>query len=172
VELPNSNFGVTQNGTAEKPLLESALAPLPATGNLYGGPLRPTDYRDLAARWIDREHADRALLSRVPDFEGRELLGQKKIDCSGIFIPYFLPGDGNQRSHRIRRDHPEMEGGKPKGKYMAPYGERMKLYFPAGTTAEALSDTEIPIIVTEGEFKAIALSRLATYDATAARGAA
>jgi len=29
---------ICQNGAAEKPILQSAAAPLPATGNLYGGP--------------------------------------------------------------------------------------------------------------------------------------
>ena len=142
---------------------------LPPAGNLYGGPLTSQDYKDLSARWIDRGHADNAMLSRVADHEGRDLLGQRKLDCSGIFIPYFLPDDGNQRSHRIRRDHPEMEGGKPKGKYMSYPGERLKLYIPVGTSAAALADTDLPLIITEGEFKTIALGRLATYNASAAR---
>ena len=141
---------------------------LPPVGNPYGVPLEGKDYRDLAARWIDRKHADAALLKRVPDHEGRDHLGQPRKDCSGLFIPYLTPDVDNMRAFRIRRDHPEMESGKPTGKYLTPRGQRNCLYFMPGTEPAALKDPSIPIILTEGEFKTIALARLACHNTAAA----
>lgn len=149
---------MTAAAAAIKPL---AVIPM---GNPWGGPLTAEDYRALSARWIDRAHADAAMLSRVADYEGRQLVGQPRRNCAGILIPYIWPGETNTRGLRIRRDHPEIEGGKPKQKYTVAPGEPNKLYVPP-TTKAALADTELPIIITEGEFKAIALSRLATHEA-------
>lgn len=142
---------------------------LPPVGNPYGGPLEGRDYHDLAARWIDRATADAAMLRRVADHEGREHLGQPKRDCSGVFIPYFTPGIPLMRAFRIRRDHPEVENGKPSGKYLTPSGQRNCLYFLPGTETAALADTALPIIITEGEFKTMALAHLAYHHVTAAR---
>jgi hypothetical protein len=126
--------------------------------------MTPQDYDSLKSRWITPELAQAAGLKRVPDHEGRQLIGHKSLNCAGLLIPYRLPGESRILSHRIRRDHPEMENGKPKSKYLSEPGARNRLYFPAGVTPEMLADVSIPIVITEGEFKTIALWRLATED--------
>jgi predicted P-loop ATPase len=142
--------------------------PLPSVGNPYGGPLTPDDYRELEKRWIDRKSAEVAMLSRVPDYQGRELLGQKRMNCSGLLIPYFWPEEASMRCYRIRRDHPEIERGKPKAKYLGPPNERLKAYIPP--ECAGLDDPQLPIVITEGEFKAIALYRLALHNTDIADG--
>jgi predicted P-loop ATPase len=143
--------------------------PLPPIGNPFGRPLTTDDYRALSARWIDRKHADDAMLSRVSSFEGSELLGNRRGDCAGLLIPYLTPGESNLHSYRIRRDNPEVENGKPKAKYLAPPGAGNRVYFPRCFGPEALADTSLDIVITEGEFKAIALACLARHNATATR---
>ena len=138
----------------------------------WGGPLSESDYDNLAASWISREIADAAMLRRVDDFTGREILGQKgKRDCSGILFTYYLPGDPNPIAYRVRRDNPDHEigkGGKPKcaRKYLAPPGGGNRIYVPPGITLDELINADIPIALVEGEKKALALLRLARHEST------
>lgn len=126
-----------------------------------GGPLTESDYRSLEARWITPEVAQAAGLRRVDDREGREVLGRHDSGSySGILIPYFWPEAQYPTTYRIRRDHPEMESGKPKGKYLSPPTDGNHLYFPPGTPACWLNNTAVSIVIVEGEFKSLALSRL------------
>ncbi len=137
----------------------------------WGRPLTEEDYAPLAVSWIDREMADRAMLRRVDAQEGREIVGQKgDRDCSGLLIPYYWPGQALPFNYRLRRDHPEWEQGKDgspkaKGKYLGPPGGANRLYIPPGVTLEQLNDPTIPIVMAEGEKKAIALWRLANHQA-------
>ncbi|MGD0577329.1 MAG: hypothetical protein ABSC08_00220 [Bryobacteraceae bacterium] len=69
----------------------------------------------------------------------------------------------------MRRDHPEWKEGKdgkpkPDKKYLAPPKGSNRLYLPPGTTPDELQDVAIPLAITEGEKKALALSRLARYE--------
>ncbi len=133
----------------------------------WGGPLTENDYTTLAASWITPEIAAQTMLRRVDARRGREILGQKgNRDCGGILIPYYLPGETSPHTYRLRLDHPEMRQGKdgkakPVGKYLAPRGDRNRLYVPPGVTLEQLYDITIPIVIVEGEKKALALWRLA-----------
>ncbi len=56
--------------------------------------------------------------------------------------------------------------GKPKldGKYLGAAKSANRLYIPTGVTPDNLSDVSIPIVVTEGEKKSLALWRLAHHD--------
>jgi len=137
--------------------------------NPWGTSLNSDDYKALSARWIDRQSADTAMLSRVTHLDGRDLLGGRRGDCAGVLIPYFLPGETRPHVYRVRRDNPEVEGGKPKGKYLAPPGDGNRIYFPPGIMPESLADTSLDIVMTEGEFKAIALARLAWHNTTEPR---
>jgi predicted P-loop ATPase len=143
--------------------------------NLIGGPLTEADYAALAARWIPREQADAAFLRRVTSIDGAQLIGQSGKeghdwkagpDFSGIVIPYLWPGDPNIRLYRIRRDHPEIEKGfdgklKPRRKYMGEPGRANSLYFPPALEARFLDSAGMPLVIVEGEFKTLALWRLA-----------
>ncbi len=135
----------------------------------WGGPLTDADYAALLETWITREIADAAMLRRVDTHQGREVVGQKgHRDCAGILIPYYWPGDPVPFNYRLRRDHPDHtcdKDGKPKQerKYLGPPKGANRLYIPPGVTPEQLNDVSIPIVIVEGEKKALALWRLAWH---------
>lgn len=129
-----------------------------------GLPLEERDYAALAARWIDEGCAVAAGLRRVDTHLGGELIGRNgNSRYEGIAIPYIWPGEELPREYRLRRDHPEYENGKPKNKYLSPPGRSSMVYFAPGTDPAWLQNQNIPIVITEGEFKAIALMRAAWY---------
>ena len=138
---------------------------------LPGSELTPTDFAGLEARWIDQDLALSAQLRRVDSATGAAMVGRKGADYSGIAIPYILPGTNAVREYRLRRDHPEMEIDsqgrvKPRQKDLSPPGRGNMLYFAPGTTEAQLRDTALPLIITEGEFKTLALARLASWSNT------
>jgi hypothetical protein len=117
----------------------------------WGRLLTETDYAALLECWITREIADAAMLRRVDADEGRQVVGQKgKRDCAGILFPNYWPGESSPSSYQIRRDHPDVT---VKDKYLSAPGAANRLYIPPGVTLEQLADTNIPLVVTEGEKK-------------------
>lgn len=138
--------------------------------------LTEKDRSALAQSFINAEFAEQAKLFRVDSSRGRELIGRRNGsgDYSGIAFPYFLPGNPSPREYRLRRDQPELERQqdgsiKEKQKYLSPPGRSNLLYFVPGTRADCLTDNALPIVVTEGEKKAIALYRLALLNAESIR---
>lgn len=133
-------------------------------------PLTAQDYAKLESCWIPRELTEQARLFRVNSHEGAEIVGRKNTkDYSGIVFPYFWPGNESPRDYRLRRDHPEVEykeDGTTKEieKYLTAPGSGNKLYFPPGVTAQMLTDTSLPVVITEGEKKTLALWRLSNTD--------
>src|SRR5262249_12431898 len=130
--------------------------------------LTADDYSALEARWIDRALADLAGLRRVDSMTGGEIIGRKSGNYAGILIPYFRPGEGRVREYRLRRDQPDLEydsAGKLKSrqKYLSPPGRSNMLYLVPGIDPALLHNTALPIAITEGEFKTLALFRLANH---------
>jgi putative DNA primase/helicase len=138
--------------------------------NLPGVPLNKRDIDSLSACWITAELTAQAMLRRVTSDEGKQLVGRKdRGNYAGIIFPYNWPGDKNVREYRLRRDKPDLEqtpggGIKEKAKYLSPPGRGSMFYFTPGTPQEWLHNTSIPVVITEGEKKTIALYRLALYD--------
>ena len=135
---------------------------------------RDSDYVRLAERWIDRRLADAAGIRRVDSETGRSLIGRRDHGSyDGLAIPYYLPGDLRTRDWRLRRDRPDIEftNGTPKerGKYLSAPGRGNLLYFVPAISLELLKSRELAIIVTEGEFKTLALWRLANHEESAPR---
>jgi hypothetical protein len=136
----------------------------------WGGPLAESDYEALAKSWITRELADQAMLRRVDAQQGREAIGQKgNRDCAGILIPFYDPEARYPHAYRLRRDNPEWKQGKdgtlkPDRKYLGEPGSGNRIYFPPGVTLAQLADPATPIVIVEGEKKALALQRLAYHD--------
>ena len=133
---------------------------------LIGCDLTTTDYAALEARWIDRELASRARLRRADSLTGAEIVGRKGGNYSGILIPYFYPGSDQVREYRLRRDDPDLEYDsagmlKVRQKYLSPPGRSNMLYLPPGVSQSFLRDPALPIVITEGEFKTLALWRAA-----------
>src|SRR5688572_2617825 len=111
----------------------------------WGKPLTQSDYAALEESWISPEIADAAMLRRVDDQQGQEIVGQKgNRHCSGILFSYYWPGDVSPFNHRIRRDRPEWsvstEGKpKPEGKYLGPPNSGNRLFVPRGVTPEQVA---------------------------------
>jgi predicted P-loop ATPase len=132
---------------------------------LVGKDLTSVELADLSTRWIDSVYARKANIRKVDHFDGKELVGGKRGDFAGKAFPYYLPETQHEVTWRLRRDNPEIDlrNGKPKAKYLSPPGDRNRIYFPVGTTLAELQDTSIPLLIVEGEFKAIAMRRLAEW---------
>ena len=130
-------------------------------------PLTTNDLALLRKSFITPELAQQAGVFRVDSPGGAALVGSNgRGDYSGIVFPYRWPGEENPREYRLRRDHPDLEqqpDGMPpkeKNKYLSPPRRGNKLYFPPQIDPAELQNTQIPIIVVEGEKKCLALHRL------------
>lgn len=147
-----------------------AVNDLPA---MRGEPLRDTDYTALESSWITREVADQARLRRVSSAEGAEIVGRRDNGSySGIVFPFEWPGEDHTREYYLRRDRPEIRydaSGNPKelNKYLGPPGRGNLLYVTPGTDPELLNDVRVPIAITEGAKKTLALNRLSRLDLAA-----
>ena len=133
--------------------------------------LSESDIRNLEREsWIDRLTAERFGLYRVSSLEGAELVGRdNREDHAGIVFPVYFPGNDHPRERFLRRDHPPLEHTnsgklKPKGRYLAPPGRGNYLLFGPGESPEALTDTNIPIILVEGLKKLCAAWRLSRHN--------
>jgi hypothetical protein len=121
--------------------------------------LTAKDLADHEKLGITPELLDRAGVHRVDHQAGRQLLccGGRSGDMAGIAYPYVSPRLGRVVTHRVRRDHPEIDNGKPKGKYLCPAGGRRYLYFVPGV-ADLLDDVSVPVVLVEAEKSALALT--------------
>jgi putative DNA primase/helicase len=133
---------------------------------LPGSALRASDLDQLALSGINAAATERALLRRVDSATGAAVVGRNGAgDFGGITFPYMWPGTNDVREYRLRRDTPEMEWShgvlKPRGKYLSPPGRSNMLYFVPGTEKLWLADSALPILIVEGEKKAIAAAELA-----------
>lgn len=142
---------------------------LTAPPNLRGLALSPADYAKLEKCGIARDLADSAFLRRVDSTEGQNIVGRNGSgDYSGILFPYFQPGEQHVREYRLRRDKPELEqqadgSFKERNKYISPPGRGNMAYLVPGTEASWLDDPGIPVVITEGEKKTLALWALAWH---------
>ncbi len=138
------------------------------TARAVGSDLTSQDFADLEARWIERGMALRAALRRVDSLTGGEIVGRKGGNHAGIVIPYFHLGSDQVREYRLRRDHAELEYDsagnlRPRQRYLSPPGRSNMLYVVPGIDAVLLRNVSVPVVVTEGEFKTLALWRLANH---------
>src|SRR5947207_2219348 len=123
--------------------------------------LRDSDLKVFQRLSIPIELIERAGIERVTDREAREQYGIRGSgDMSGLAFPYFEPltmSNGRRRHYvRIRRDFPEIEDGKTKKKYVAPYGDRKHFYFPP--SHDLFADVTVPIVLVEAEKSVLALA--------------
>jgi uncharacterized protein (DUF927 family) len=145
-----------------------------ASSKTKNSSLTEFDFQQFANSFITPEIVQQAGLFRVDSTRGAELVGRKPTansDYAGIAIPYFLPEDTSPREYRLRRDSPDLEQRndevKEKGKYLSPPGRGNMIYFPPNCRKEWLEDTSIPIVITEGEKKVLALYRVSWYGLSA-----
>lgn len=134
--------------------------------------LTERDYSNLRNSFITPEIVESARLRRLSDLEGAETIGRPRkagTDYAGIIFPYFLPPKYDYpRQYRLRRDNPDYEQNadgtrKEKGKYLSAPGAPNMLYFPPDASSEMLTDISLPIVLTEGEKKTLALYCLSRH---------
>lgn len=136
----------------------------------FGEDLTAQDLEELAESWITPELAIAAGLRRVDSLTGGAIVGRNGSgNYSGMIFPYYRPAESNVRANRLRRDHPDLElqpdgAIKEKAKYLSAPGQRSMLYFSPNTNPNWLDDVSLPVIIVEGEKKALALSRLALFE--------
>ena len=123
----------------------------PFAGPTWGQPLTERDYERLAARWITKELAELAGILRVNDNDGRFMF-HRRVDT-------WRP-DSSPREYRLRLDNPPRvtkEDGSTKDgqKYVQAPGSASYAYIARGAMERV--GVDVPIIITEGEFKTIAL---------------
>jgi hypothetical protein len=136
--------------------------------------LTRADLTGLAESFITSDLANEAGLYRVDDVTGAEVANQKLAGgrrFRGVVIPYYMPESPHPCKRRLRRDEADLERTstgdlKAKGKYLSPPGEPNHLYFAPGTTREMLADTDLPVLLVEGEKKALAMARFARESKT------
>src|SRR5260370_445730 len=96
------------------------------------------------------------------------MICRKNGSYAGILIPYFHPNSDRVREYRLRRDQPDPEYDsagnlKQRQKYLSPPGRSNMLNLAPGVSQLFLRDASLPIMITEGEFKTLALWRLANH---------
>jgi hypothetical protein len=142
--------------------------------SVFGNDLTGEDYASIETRWIPRGLADEAGLRRVTSLVGQQMFNRKRGDFAGIIFPYIRPNETYPHEYRLRRDTPDLEAGldgstKERNKYISPPGRPNLVYFPPGLTTALLADINIPAILTEGEFKTLAMWRLSNHNSTSPR---
>lgn len=110
---------------------------------------------------VPPELLEEAGIRRVTNREARDEFGfHFNGDLDGLLFPYFTPA-GDRVNARIRRDHPDIENGKPKNKYISAIYDHRRFYYPPGCQG-MLADTDIPIVLVEAEKSVLAIWALLT----------
>jgi P4 family phage/plasmid primase-like protien len=118
--------------------------------------LTATDRQMFARFKVSAAMVEGAGIYRVDDAQARALHIRGR-NLAGIVFPYLDPNTDDIVTVRVRRDHPEMEDGKPVCKYLCPTGDKRTLYV-LPQSAVRLKDTRIPIVLVEAEKSSLALT--------------
>jgi putative DNA primase/helicase len=104
----------------------------------------------------------------VNHIEGSNLLGRNnEAECNdGIIFPYIWPGDSKIETYRLRWDKPPRKLSKDgrwkdEAKYVSEKNKAGIIYFAPSVKYEWLWDSGLPVVVIEGEKKALAVQRAA-----------
>lgn len=125
--------------------------------------LRPSDLEMFARYRIDADLLEPKRVERVTDEEARQYLGTKRAgDMSGLAFHYLSPHTGQRVTTRVRRDHPDVEDGKEKNKYIQAFGDGSYLYWPPGSK-ELLANPETYVVLVEAEKSCLALASYARH---------
>lgn len=133
--------------------------------------LSKADLNALACSFITPEIAEQAKLYRVDSHAGSLLIGENKPgeDYSGIILPYISPINSQIVENCLRRDNPSIEikpdgSQKEKKKYLFPPGRGNLLYFPPNCNPDWLTNISLPVVITEGVKKGLALHRASFHE--------
>jgi hypothetical protein len=123
--------------------------------------LSPSDIELHTRLGIDPALLDRMQVRRVDDRVARETLGinGRAGRMDGVLYPYIDPFQQQIVSHRLRRDTPDYEDGKPRNKYLTGYGDRRVPYLACEPAV--LADVTVPAIGVEAEKSVLAITSAA-----------
>jgi len=125
-----------------------------------GAPLTAADLKRHADFGIPPELLA-PLARRVTDREARDALRVTHSgDLAGVLYARVDPVTGQARGYRVRRDHPEVEQGKERDKYLSSV-DRPVLFLAPGV-GPLLSDPSVAAVIVEAEKSALALTAAAT----------
>jgi hypothetical protein len=120
---------------------------------------------ELRKRAISKEFALASGIRTAADNELRELNFQTSLPCEerskglqGICFPYVDPELNAEAAWRIKPNtaFTMSDGSYPK--YLSRLGDKPRAFFPHTTTLEMLSDPKINVVITEGEYKTLAIA--------------
>ncbi|NWG14073.1 MAG: AAA family ATPase [Acidobacteria bacterium] len=134
--------------------------------------LRPHHIEELKKRAISEAFALASGLRSLADNEARELgfesslpVDQRKKGLQGIAFAYRDLQSGEIASWRLKPDTPFNING-ARAKYISRAGDKIRAFYPHTTLPEHASDAKVDVIITEGEFKALALAECVVPIAT------
>jgi hypothetical protein len=120
---------------------------------------------ELRKRGIAKEFAMASGVRTAADNELRDLNFQASLPhderskgLQGICFPYVDLELNAEASWRIKPDttFTMSDGSHPK--YLSRIGDKVRAYFPHTTTLELLADPKVNVVITEGEYKALAIA--------------
>jgi hypothetical protein len=124
---------------------------------------------ELRKRAISKEFALASGVRSAADNELRDLNFQaslpheeRKKGLQGICFPYVDLELNAEAAWRIKPDttFTLSDGSQPK--YLSRIGDKVWAYFPHATTLELLADPKVNVVITEGEYKALAIAEAGT----------
>ena len=118
--------------------------------------LKPQHLDELESSALDVVTAGLGGVSSINHGEAHDMGIRSHESLRGMCFRYWEPWE-RRFSGRFARIKPDVQVANRK--YLQPVGEKPKLYFIAGTLNETLTDTSIPVFLTEGEKKSLSLDR-------------
>jgi len=151
--------------TSPRAIVESGRKPRVVSPFRFPPSLSAKHEEELRKRAISREFALASGVRTAADNELRELNFQASLPCEerskglqGICFPYVDLDLMAEAAWRIKPDtgFTLADGSHPK--YLSRIGDRVRAYFPHTTTRELLADPKVNAVITEGEYKALAIA--------------
>jgi len=112
--------------------------------------------KDFALASCVRTAADNEL--RALNFQASLAADQRGKGLQGLCFTYRDIRTGEEVAWRIKPDTPFMMGDGRQAKYLSRIGDRVRAYFPHTSTADMFENTKVNAVITEGEFKALAIA--------------
>jgi len=127
--------------------------------------LEPKHVEILKTRAIPKEFALASGVRTAADNELRELnfhaslpIDERKHGLFGIVFPFRDLETGQECAWRLRPDKPFSLSNGDQAKYLSRIGDKVRAFYPHTTTAEHRNKPNVNVIITEGEFKALAIA--------------
>lgn len=134
------------------------------------------DLNNRRKSFLDKKTLEMAGIRRVNNDVGHQILNLESrkayVSYQGVVIPYYNVATAEHIiEYTLRRDFPDREENgagvvKEKRKYVKPRTTKNFLYVPPMMPRKLLENTDSPIVIFEGEFKALAAARVASEDFT------